>query len=1034
MALTRFVVVGAVLLAASALPAWSQAPFPADRPLTGSIECKIVTSHPSTGAHSSSYTDAQVHRWTLTGGAPGAFNGPTGNVWVHPARWSVSGSGQAELYQGTAFGGGDILRTDNWTNTVNPMDAPIAVRASGSNLIVELYHSQTIANDAASGSSRYNTGVASQPFTDAIREAPLPTISHLRTSASLSGNAFTNLTGTFPTHAQPSGSNVGESCTWQITLPPSSSNLPPPPPSSTSSNPPTGSASGTVAIVPTDATGRRGAVVSEKAPAPTQPPVVTVGATNIPTLGLSVPDGPWSGEAQCTLTSRAANYEEEQIHTWRITGGPPKLNGVFRQWPAVWSARGSGRRLLSAASAQGAANGNGPSETWTINAPEVSAPIAISEPARGRVKFGSQHGLLTAPSAITGRTTTNGKETPFNATSFQEWAFPAIEDAATSITITGTSPSRTVPQNPGWRQPPGSTTTESCTWKFTRGAAPPPSDDLSRVIVPAGTVAGRRGEVLAPSSPQPAAPAESPTSTLATGARLPAGGFGPVDAATINQNPVVCSTTGPTLAATTTPGGVTFKWPAMSGATGYTVARQDLGVLTPSPITALTYSQSTALDYHNTYQYSVTAYYSDGKCARTSTTITPPKPITPQVAVKVTTGAQSSRVNLTWPDQADRPTSYLVLGPGLHEAGAEITSSRSGQVLDIDNVPSGNQTWVVMPLWKTSAGIINDLATAARVTATLTNTSSKYAIYIAGFHVNNQTYDNQLNTDGWLDEIYAAAAVTKWESGVVKTNDVIRGAIYGDANQPNFVRAGNGSATGGLRSGDSVPSGWGPNQPLAPEPIATRFPIKLWEGTLRSGIDVVAVRPTLWEFDGDVWGYEFWKQWVLKYPNAGDGLKAPGLVATRGAETPLYQFGTAAQYDGLQEMMDAATFAALGKPQLQSDFRLEGYGLPVNAQRFYPGRDRIIGLDSYEKDMQGLFIDVTKPNLGSTQEFDFSRMHWVDRQVAFTKDKIETALNTPASDGLAPGTVAISLVDKDLNPAGPLYGNYTLYLRVMRVP
>ena len=1032
MAHTRSVVVGAVLFAASALPAWSQAPFPADRPLTGSIECKIVTTHPSTGLHSSSYSEAQVHRWTLTGGAPGAFNGPTGNLWVHPARWSVSGSGQAQLYQGTALGGGDITRSDYWTTTVNPMDAPIAVRASGSNLIVELYHSQTIANNTANGSSQYSTGGAPQLFTDPIREAPLPTISHLRTRASLSGNAFTNLTGTFPTHAQPSGSNVGETCTWQITLPPSSSNLPPPPPSSTSSNTPTGSGSATVPILPTDVTGRRGALASAPVPAPTQTPALTVGATNIPTLSLSVPDGPWSGEAQCTLTSRAANYEEEQIHTWRITGGPPRLNGMFRQWPAVWSARGSGKRLVGA-SANAAAAGNVPSESWTINVPETSAPIAVSELPGARIKFGSQHGLLVANAAITGRTTTNGKENPFAAT-FQEWAFPVIEEAAANITIAGMSPPRTVPQNPGWRQPPGSTTTETCTWRFTRGASAPPSDDLSRLTLPAGTVSGRRGEVIAPKSPPPPAPAESPTTTLATGARLPAGDFGPVDAATINQNPVVCSTTGPTLAATTTPGGVTFKWPAMSGATGYTVARQDLGALTATPITALTYSQSAALDYHNTYQYSVTAYYSDGKCARTSTTITPPKPITPQVAVKVTTGAQSSRVNLTWPDQADRPTSYLVLGPGLHEAGAEVTSSRSGQVLDIDNVPSGNQTWVVMPLWKTSAGIINDLATAARVTATLTNTSGKYAIYIAGFRVNSQTYDNQLNTDGWLDEIYAAAAVTKWESGVVKTNDVIRGAIHGDANQPNFVRAGNGSATGGLRSGDSVPSGWGPNQPLAPEPIATRFPIKLWEGTLRSSTDVVAVRPTLWEFDGEVWGYEFWKQWVLKYSNAGDGVKAPGLVATRGAETPLYQFVTAAQYASLDETMDAATFAAIGKPKLQTDFRYDGYGLPVNAQRFYPGKDRIIGLDSYEKDMRGLFIDVTKPNLGSTQEFDFSRMHWVDRQVAFTKDKIEAALNSPASDGLAPGTVAISLVDKDLNPAGPLHGDYTLYLRVIRVP
>jgi hypothetical protein len=1024
MALTRSLLIGAVLLAAFVRPASAQVPFPGGRSLTGSIQCRIETT-------GSGYSESQVHTWTITGAAPTTTNAADGTLWIHQAQWSASGRGTSSQPWGT---NGTV--SEQWTLAASPMDAPIAIRARVSDLSVELWHSPIRVTEGASGSvSRfgYLTNPNPVPWKDALREAPLVAITSARLAASISGTSSVKL-ASYSTHGQPAGSSVVETCTWQLAPAATSSNAqPPPPPSSTSSNTSTSSTSGTVPIVlPPDVTGRRGALAS--APAPTQTPALTVGATNIPTLSLSVPDGPWSGEAQCTLTSRAANYEEEQIHTWRITAGPPRLNGMFRQWPAVWSARGSGRRLLSAASAQGAANGTGPSETWTINAPEVSAPIAVSELPGARIKFGSQHGLLVANAAITGRTTTNGKENPFAAT-FQEWAFPVIEDAAASITIAGTSPSRTVPQNPGWRQPPGSTTTESCTWKFTRGAAAPPSDDLSRVIVPAGTVAGRRGEVLAPSSPQPPAPLQPETTTLAKGTPLPTGVFAPVDAATINTNPAVCSTSGgPTLAATTTPGGVTFKWPAPSGATGYTVARQDLGVLTATPITALTYSQSAALDYHNTYQYSVTAYYSDGKCARTSTTITPPKPITPQVTLKLTPGAQTSRVNLAWPDQTDLPTSYLILGPGLHEAGAEVTASRSGQAIDIDNVPSGNQTWVVMPLWRTPTGLINDLATAARVTATVATTANKYAIYIAGFRVNNGTYDNQLNTDGWLDEIYAAAAVTKWESGAVTTNEVIRGAIHGDANQPNFVRAGSGSATGGLKTGDTVPSGWGPSQPLAPEPIATRFPIKLWEGTLRSKIDVVAVRPTMWEFDGDVWGYEFWKQWVLKYPNAGDGLTAPGLVATRGAQTPLYQYVTAAQFNGLDDTIDAAFSAATGKPKIQSDFRYDGYGLPVNAQRFYPGRDRIIGLDLYVEDKRGLFIDVTKPNLGSTEEWEFSRMHWVDRQVAFTREKIEAALNGPAPAGFAPGTVAISLVDKDVNPAGPLHGDYTLYLRVIRVP
>ena len=97
-------------------------------------------------------------------------------------------------------------------------------------------------------------------------------------------------------------------------------------------------------------------------------------------------DGPWSGWAQCVLKTTAANYEETQTHTWRITGGPPRVTGSTRHWPAVWNVQGSGQRLISSGNPGAAAitaNTGGPSESWTIAVPETGRT--------GRVLGGSGH-------------------------------------------------------------------------------------------------------------------------------------------------------------------------------------------------------------------------------------------------------------------------------------------------------------------------------------------------------------------------------------------------------------------------------------------------------------------------------------------------------------------------------------------------------------------------------------------------------------------------------------------------------------------
>jgi hypothetical protein len=1024
----RRAVCTAVVLAAGALVAphaAAQVPFPAGRPLTGSISCRIETTGATTNG---SYSETQTHTWTLTGAAPQV---PNGALWIHPAQWSASGQG---AYQWHVYGSiTNVSRFDRWTISVTPRDAPIAIRsrASDGRLVVELWHSPSQAANALSGTIT-NWGAqqdsAPQPYSgESIAEAPLTAIEGDRTAASLTGSSSATLTGSFPTHGQGIATNVqvSETCTWSIAPAQSAAPLPPPPATGTLSS--TTPSSGNIL-------GRGGSPPSVTAPAT---------PTNVLTKG-SAADGPWSGQAQCVLTTTAPGYQERQAHTWRIISGPPKVTSGARWWPAVWTVEGGGRRAVVAAGSARA----GSEETWTITVPETNAPITVWEPAGlgRRLRIGSQHAQLVARGAIVA-----SPARPFAGSAY-EWGFPYIEDSASNTTISGTH-TKNVVSSYAWQPPSNAQTTETCTWNFTRGDVDQSSRNTTQTqpTTTAAIVNPVTPTVLLTPPPPPATP---PTSTAAIASPVvPAVSLTPPpppvtpplnaplianagNTATANSSifaarstgggPTLttreCATTGPAATASSiTPGGVTLRWPQVTGASGYSVTRSDIGALTATSITALTYTHTAVLDYRNPpYQYSVTAYQSDGACATTTVSVAAPRPITPTVTPTITKGEQTSRVSLTWGDQADRPSGYLVLGPGLHENGAEIEASRSGQALNIDKVPAGDQTWLVVPFWRAGGGTISDISLAARVTATVGITAGRYQIFIAGFRVNNQTYDDPLNRDGWLDEIYAAAAVAKWESGALKTNEVAKSWVYGDANSSDRVRAGSGSGNGGLKAGDVVPAGWAPGgAQLPPETDAHRFPLKVWEGTLRDG-EIVSVRPTLWEFDGDSGAYEYWRAWVLSAPTAGPG--GPGLVVTKGPNSPLYQFINGAQYENESEAYDELWGS--GKV---IDFRRFDDGMKKTAARFFPGKDRIVGIDGFVQDKRDAFFQ-------GDNAADYSRIHWVDRQVAFTREKIEAALQAAPSGGLAPGVIALSLVDEDRSPLGPLHGDYTLYLQVRRIP
>jgi hypothetical protein len=196
--------------------------------------------------------------------------------------------------------------------------------------------------------------------------------------------------------------------------------------------------------------------------------LLSIAAPRVFVQGTSLAEGPWSGQAQCVLVTKGPDYEEEQTHTWRLTGDPPKPEGAFQVWPATWSVQGSGRRTVPSALEKLDAKREKPSEQWTIKA-ELNAPLSIWELAgrAGRLRINSRHGLLNAPVGSIQVTPSMGRPT---SAAQQEWQFPVIEDLVTSTTLTGTS-TRTLPAGFvfGWRQPRTVTTVETCTWNFARG-------------------------------------------------------------------------------------------------------------------------------------------------------------------------------------------------------------------------------------------------------------------------------------------------------------------------------------------------------------------------------------------------------------------------------------------------------------------------------------------------------------------------------------------------------------------------------------
>ncbi len=211
------------------------------------------------------------------------------------------------------------------------------------------------------------------------------------------------------------------------------------------------------------------------------------------------PSPAWVGWVRCQVDVRGPGYQDQQIHTWTLPAGTPRIEGVFRIYPGTWSVVGGGSLERTQGSQTQIAQ-------WATTALDVSAPIAVWVRADGQMFISARHAQLRAAGAVAGyqQQTLDGQPRPPTQVASEafEWAFPTIDVDPRLPTISGSS-TPSVNGSVAFMQSAGSAGTASCAWRFGQGAAPPaPPPAVTVRTVPApGTVAPGTGAPGGPPSP-----------------------------------------------------------------------------------------------------------------------------------------------------------------------------------------------------------------------------------------------------------------------------------------------------------------------------------------------------------------------------------------------------------------------------------------------------------------------------------------------------------------------------------------------------
>jgi len=426
-----------------------------------------------------------------------------------------------------------------------------------------------------------------------------------------------------------------------------------------------------------------------------------------------------------------------------------------------------------------------------------------------------------------------------------------------------------------------------------------------------------------------------------------------------------------------------------------------------------------------------------------------PVPINPSGFTAVQTAP--GQVQLSW-QPVGGVSYYALFGPGLPKGGVKVTGVTT---FTATAVPEGNQEWAVASFYEpgpvstaasafprvnvnmmapttaptTSAPATTDPSVACKIAATqaalaqtqatltaatmdggggrASNTSvddcppsatpglsGRYLVTVTGLRAYQASQDDPLSRDGRGDEVYAAAAVRRYDqrTGNVAESSIRKTMSYGDSGSfPQRIQAGSGSGTGGIQDGDPIPAG--PMIASRAQPAQDmRFPWRLWEGTLTDGVDALIITPSIWEQDGgytptnfEAWrgdGTGFYVQWTQQQQALNSSLFGSPSVQQQITQRT---FGTvvtgAAGVNGNSGLgINVRNF---------TDLTLLSFGIPV-ANLLAGSADRAIGI----------LPNVTGPNADQTM--------LPIQAVVLTREIIEAALAQPPL-GTIPSPVALNV-------------------------
>jgi hypothetical protein len=379
------------------------------------------------------------------------------------------------------------------------------------------------------------------------------------------------------------------------------------------------------------------------------------------------------------------------------------------------------------------------------------------------------------------------------------------------------------------------------------------------------------------------------------------------------------------------------------------------------------------------YVFSLSATYADGSVGTAQYEWTRPDPFNPaNLAVRQ---VGPGEIELSW-TTVGSAAYYLVWGHGLADATRVPGNTYSVRVT---GVSSGTHQYTVAAYWEPGP-VSTDASAFTRVSARVSGSASnEYRVSINGFIAHQQTAEDLLRQDGGGDEVFARAWFHRFnrQSGALLAQGGPQSEVHGDTyGWPYRIRAGKATGNGGIQHGDTVPQGSDPSRRPAGTPSARTFPFLMFEGPLSDYSDLVIVRPSLWEYDGDPAARQWWSQAVAP-PDARSVFKEYQRVTSQ-AGLRLWHFG--------RQLLSA---------QASAGFALPGQVLP--------GMDRPIGMNAPAD------CSTCSPTL-------------IDHALVLTREQIEEAL-------AGQPWVILPYRLTDSNPGGNLKydGDYTLFILVERV-